>query len=51
MTIIVNKRQELVQKINEIIKNELNTLKKESENIRVKRKQKKNEKIIFICLI
>lgn len=37
VNIIVNKRKELIQQINELNKNEIDTLKKESENIRVRK--------------
>jgi len=40
VNIIVNQRQELIQKINEIINNEIDLLKNESETIRVKQKNK-----------
>ncbi len=43
VNIIVNKRQELVEEINEIINNEIDLLKKESEIIRVKEKQTMKE--------
>ncbi len=36
VNIIVNKREELIRQIKEIINNEIDLLQKESENIRVK---------------
>ena len=40
MNIITNKRQELLDQINEVVTNEIDLLKKESEFIQVNKKKK-----------